>query len=538
MATTEETFCLIIGGGPVGLSLALDLGARGVPAILVNENLTTAEHPKCNYSNARTMEHFRRLGIASEVRQAGVDVKLPRAVSYRTRYCEHELGRIELTFLTTPEWPGPENPHSINQVHLEPILKRITEAQPSIDVRFGKQALDLTFDDDGAVASIEDVVTGMRSMIRARYVAGCDGSRSMVRRKIGAKFAGDDGSIVRNFVSGCMMAYFIRAPGLHEAAQSTPALMTWIVNHDARGYIMSQNGRDCFIVHYQAPPGVDWRTLSSEDVLARMLGRQAEYEILAASPWTGGLALVADNYAQGPAFVLGDAAHLYTPLGGFGMNTGIGDAMNLGWKLAAMHQGWGGEHLLASYDAERRPIGVRNSQIGVHCAARKDRWRIPADINEDTPAAEASRKRFGDFIAEDDRDEYATLGVQLGERYESQIIAPSDDTPPPDPWDRYVPSDSAGCRTPHFFLADGRSLYDALAPDFGIIAFGDADAAPIEAAAAERGLPLRVVRVAARDPQYRRDLVLVRPDGHIAWAANEAPADAFALIDRVRGALG
>lgn len=536
MGADEQTFVLIIGGGPVGLSLALDIGLRGVPAILVNDHLQTAQNPKCNYSNTRTMEHFRRLGVAAKARQSGLNADVPRTVAFRTRFTEHELGRIELAFLKGDQWPGPELPHHINQLFLEPILKRHAEAMASIDVRFGKRAVELTLDADGATAMVEDVVTGERRAIKARYVIGCDGSRSLVRRVIGAGMAGDDGSIVRNFVSGTMMSYFIEAPKLFATAKAGASMMTWIINHDARGFIFSQNGRDRFIVHYGVPTGVDWQSLDANDVLSRMLGPDVELNIISSGPWTGGVALVADRYGATNAFIAGDAAHLYTPLGGFGMNTGIGDAMNLGWKLAALHQGWGGGRLLASYEAERRPIGIRNSQIGIHCTKRKDKWQIPADINEDTEDAERTRRKFGAFVAEDDRDEYVTMGLQLGERYVSDIIVPPLEAVAEDRWDAYLPSDLAGGRAPHFTLADGRSVYDAIGLDFGLLAFEGAQTAGIEQAASLRSLPLRTIRVPVIDPQYRHRLVVVRPDGHIAWSGDACPTDAVALVDKIRGA--
>lgn len=536
MATRVDIFTLIIGGGPVGLALAIDLGLRGVPAILVNDGLETARNPKCNYSNARTMEHFRRLGIAAEVRQSGLGVDLPRTVSFRTRFVGHELGRIELSFLKGEEWPGPEFGHHINQLYLEPILKRHAEATKSVDVRFGQQAVDLAFDHEGATVDIDDVVTGERSTVRARYVVGCDGARSMVRRAIGATLTGEDGTVARNFVSGTMMSYFIKAPKLFEQAKAGPAMMTWIVNLDARGFIFSQNGRDRFIVHYGVPPGEHWQDVDPDEVLAKMLGPGVEYEIISSGLWTGGLALVADHYASERAFIAGDAAHLFTPLGGFGMNTGIGDAMNLGWKLAGVYYGWGGAGLLHSYGVERQPIGVRNSSIGVHCAKRKDKWQIPPDINEDSDEAERRRREFGAYIAEDDRDEYVTMGMQLGERYASDIIVPPAHPTTDDPWDVYIPTSEAGARAPHFVLGDGRSIYDAFGLDFGLIAFSGADPTAVEEAASARGLPLRTVKVAAKDPQYRHSLILVRPDGHIAWSADVAPENSLALVDKVRGA--
>lgn len=533
---SEDCFVFIAGGGPVGLTLALDLGTRGVPTILASENVETARHPKCNYLNTRSMEHFRRLELVEEVRRNGIS-GVSKAVAFRTRFCGYELGRIELTFLAHDNWPGPEYPQHISQIALEPILKDRAENMPGVDVRFGWRVVDLVRGQAGSAVTIQHVESGERRRINARYVVGCDGSRSFVRGALDVGMKGDDGSAVRHFVSGTMLAYFFEAKTLHDRCGHSPAQMTWIVNHDARGYIMSQNGRDRFVAHFQVPADVDWRELKSDDVLRRMLGEGIEYTMITEGPWTGGLALVADRMGVDDVFLAGDAAHLYTPLGGFGLNTGIGDALNLSWKLAAVHEGWGGPELLSSYDAERRPIAERNSQIGIKCAARKDHWELPSDLNEATPDAEARRRKLGAHIEVDDREEYATIGIQLGERYLSPIIASNPgEAPLADPWDHYVPTDAPGARTPHFTLEDGQSLYDVLGEGFGLIAFADVDTARLEAAAVERGVPLVVVRPVAMPEGYTRRLVLVRPDRHVAWSADELPADCGKLVDRVRGA--
>lgn len=535
--TTEECFVFIAGGGPVGLSLAFDLGDRGVPVILANDNPETARHPKCHYVHTRTMEHFRRLGIADEITQNGIK-QVSRAVAFRTRYCGFELGRIHLSFLALENWPGPEYPLNISQLAVEPVLRAHAEAQPSVSVRFGWRVTALSQGEDGALITIENVTDGEQRQIRARYVVGCDGSRSLVRRTLGISMAGKDGSAVHDFMSGTMLTYFFRSEMLHARCGHQPAVMTWIVNNDARGWIMSQNGRDQFVAHFRVPAEVDWRSLDSSEVLERLLGPGIEYSMISQGPWTGGLALVAERFEKDGVFLAGDAAHLYTPLGGFGLNTGIGDAMNVSWKLAAVYKGWGGAGLIASYHTERHPICERNSQIGVTCAARKDHWIVPPDINEDTPEAEARRRALGAFIEEDDKQEYATIGIQLGERYASPIIASdASRAPPPDPWDRYVPSDYPGARVPHFRLPDGRSLYDALGDGFGLIAFGTAESLPLEAAARDRGVPLTLIRIAERPDDYARDLILVRPDQHIAWSGDRLPASSAELIDQVRGAI-
>ena len=533
----EETYVLIIGGGPVGLTLAVDLGKRGIPAILVNEHAGTARHPKCNMLNGRTMEHYRRLGVADAIRSVGHASDFPRAVAYRTRFCGFEMGRIDLSFLAQTSWPGPENPCHVSQIDIEPVLKEAAERQPAISVRFGWRATSVRQTDEGVVAVIEEAASGERRTVHARYAVGCDGARSMVRDLIGTGMVGEDGTAIRKFVSGTMIAYYVRSDNLLQRAGHEPALMTWIINHDARGYVMTQSGGNRFVAHFQVPGDVDWQTLDSADVLERMLGPGVDYEILSQGPWTGGLARVAEYYTKGDIFIAGDAAHLFTPLGGFGLNTGAGDAINLGWKLAAVHDGWAGPGLLATYNIERQPIGWRNTRLGVACAARKDAWEIPADINEDTARAEAGRQALGEHVEMDDLQEYATIGVQLGERYVSPVIRTSaEDAPLSDLWDRYVPSDQAGARAPHFVLPDGRPLYDAVGEGFVLLAFAQAESEPFEQAAARRGVPLTVIRLADRPPDYHRALVLIRPDHHIAWSGNMLPPDPLALVDQVRGA--
>lgn len=533
----EEAFVLVIGGGPVGLTLALDLGQRGVSTILVNEYADTARHPKCNMLNTRSMEHFRRLGIADELRAVGHAKEFPRAVAYRTRFCGYEIGRIELSFLSLKDWYGPEYPLHISQIDIEPVLKRNAEQQPKVRLKFGWQAIEITQDTDTATATIENVETGERKQVRAQYVVGCDGARSKVRDLIGARLQGEDGTAIRSFVSGTMMSYYFRSQALQDRSGHKPALMTWIINHDARGYIMAQRGGDRFVAHYPVPAGVDWQALTSDDVLGRMLGADVDVEILSQGPWTGGLAQVADTYGAGRIFIAGDAAHLFTPLGGFGLNTGAGDAINLSWKLAAVHDGWAGEGLLASYSAERQPIGVRNTRLGIACTTRKDEWRIPADINEDTAEAAEARKALGAFVEVDDLQEYATIGVQLGEHYASPIISEDQAAPPrDDPWDRYVPSDRPGGRAPHFKLPGGVSAYDALGQGYCLLAFMGAEGSRLQHAAAKRGVPFKLLKVADRPADYRHNLVLVRPDNHIAWSGNDLPDDCVALIDQVRGA--
>jgi len=538
----EETFALIVGGGPVGLSAALELGWRRLPAILVTQNLETARHPKCNSTNARSMEHFRRLGVAKEIRQHGLPADYPRENAYVTRFCGYELARFHRLFTApaggTSPWQTPELPHIIAQIFLEPILKRHAEQLEGVSVRFGWRLVSFTAGPPGVRALIEDVRSGEQREIHARFMIAADGARSLVRQQLGIEMQGEDGTVERAFMAGTMLSYFIRAPELYAASGRKPAIINWVLNHEVRGFFFPQDGKELWIVHYQVPKEKDWRSVGARAVVRAMIGKDVPFEIISGGPWTGGLALVADRYRAGPIFLAGDAAHLFTPLGGFGMNTGIGDVMNLGWKLSAIHEGWAGAHLLDSYESERRPMAQRNTSLGILVARRMSAWRLPPDIEAEGAAADAARDAFGRFCVEDDAVQYNTSGLQLGERYEgSPIVAGDGTSAPPDDWHHYVPLDRPGARAPHFVLPDGRPCFDALGPGFALLALGETAAVEgFERAAAARGVPLAVLRVAAQPEPYRSRLVLIRPDQHIAWHGDSVPADPLAIIDRVRGA--
>jgi 2-polyprenyl-6-methoxyphenol hydroxylase-like FAD-dependent oxidoreductase len=543
----EETFVLVVGGGPVGLAAANDLGWRNLPTILINENLETAQHPKCNSTNARSMEHFRRLGIAGRIRAVGLPPDFPSEHCYVTRYCGFEFARMKRPYSQLSgnarapgsPWPTPEPPHTIPQIKLEPILKECAQERSSVSVRFGHRLISFEEKPDMVLAQIEDVQTGARYEIAAKYMLGVDGARSIVRRQLGFEMGGEDGTVERAFMGGTMLSYYIRAPHLQAQCGRKPAIINWIVNHEVRGFMYTQDARERWIVHFQVPKGVNWETLDPRDVVRSMIGADTEFEILSGGPWTGGLALTSEHYQTKRVFLAGDAAHLFTPLGGMGMNTGIGDVMNLGWKLAAVQAGWAGPHLLESYETERRPIGVRNSKLGVLCARKMSAWNLPDDIEVDTPAAAQHRATFGAFCLEDDKDQYFTSGLQLGERYESSpIICENRTAGPEDIFIRYDPLDRAGARAPHFWQADERSSYDNIGQGFTLFDFGEPkDAAALQQAAKKRGVPLMI---AAMDPPngsiYQHKLVIVRPDHHIAWHDDAAPADPIVVIDRIRGA--
>lgn len=533
MTIEAETYVLIVGGGPVGLSAAIELGWRGVPAVLVTEKLETAQHPKCNSTNARSMEHFRRLGIAQDLRAAALPPNIVRASAYVTRFCGYEFGRLPRPY---SDWPTPEIPNNVSQIVLEKELRRHAEQAPGVQINFGWKLQSFESGSDGVLAQVENA-SGEQRRIKARYMIGADGAGSTVRRSLNIGMVGEDGTAQRAFMGGTMLSYYIRSPELMARSGRIPTHSTWIINPEMRGLMFSQDGKEHWVAHYQVPAGVDWRAVDSHAIVRRMLGADVAFDIISGGPWTGGLALVAERYQHENIFLVGDAAHLFTPLGGMGMNTGIGDVMNLCWKIAARHDGWAGDDLIDTYETERRPIGLRNVQFGVTCSRVMDGWIVPKNFEDDTPDAENARERLGAQVVVEDVPQYLSAGLQLGERYEtSPIVIPAQTPEPEDRWDVYAPSDRPGSRAPHFWIAEGQALYDTLGKGFALLAFGPAQTEPFEAAAATQGLPLRTVRVEQRNDLYTKALTLVRPDHHIAWRGDAIDREeAHRVIDRVRG---
>jgi len=558
MNSSIYTTVLIVGGGPVGLTAAIELSAHGVPVILVTEKLETAQHPKCNNTNARSMEYYRRLGLAQKLREASLPANMERASAYVTRFCGYEFGRLPRPH---SDWPTPEIPNNISQLTLEKILRRHAEERTGQKVFFGHTLLSYTVRSDAKTVDskapeIEALIKGPDDQtfkVFAEYLIGADGATSLVRKLIGARLQGEDGTASLAFMGGTMLSYYIKAPRLIGLSGRVPTHSTWIINPEMRGLMFSQDGKEHWVVHYQVPQGVDWKSLDARKIVGQMLEKPSEnhsddacnaveFEILSGGPWKGGLALVADRYQKGNVFLVGDAAHLFTPLGGMGMNTGIGDVINLCWKIAANYQGWAGPSLLKTYEIERLSIGIRNSSFGVKCARVMDGWKVPADFEDETPHAQAERAHLGDQILVEDLPQYLSVGLQLGERYSTSPVIFEDPGPEPeDRWDVYEPLDRTGSRAPHCWLGDKDSLYDHFGNGFTLLNLGNPlHSGPLEKVAREIGIPLTVLQT--KHPAvldlYRNTLTIIRPDQHIAWHANNATEkDAIEIFNRLRGLL-
>jgi hypothetical protein len=286
---------------------------------------------------------------------------------------------------------------------------------------------------------------------------------------------------------------------------------------------------------------MDMETFDADAVVKKCLGNdEIPYEIISVKPWRR-TELTATKFRQGRVFLAGDAAHTMSPTGGFGMSTGLGDTVDLGWKLAAVLQGWGGAELLDSYEPERRTVGRRAAAAS---AKNFKSWVSAADcsaILDNTPEGEAVRKRVGEHMKQICLEEWDSLGIQLGYRYENSPICLGDGTvAPPDSPSTYVQTSRVGGRAPHVWLKDGRSTLDLFGRGFVLMRVGKGapDASPIVAAAKEQGLPLTMADVDEPDvvAMYEKKLVLVRPDGHVAWCSDTLPVDTAELIRIVRGA--
>lgn len=531
----ERVPVLIAGGGPVGLTLACELGWRGVRCLLVEQTDGTVDFPTANSVNTRSMEHYRRLGIARRIVAGGFPLDYPQNVVFATRMTGFEITTVHRPSAAAAEGLpfSPERSAWCSKFFLDPILRDFAASCPPVALRYACRLDSFTQDDSGVAARLVDAATGAVSSVRADYLVACDGGAGRVRSALGFKYEG-------LFEAGENVAIFFRSPALNAAHQLGPAIHYRLSNPDLLGTIVALDGRELFRLSLRdLLSAAEVERIDPAKSIVAAIGAEVPFEVLAIKPWTAHR-VVADGYRKGRVFLAGDAAHLLEPNGGFGMNTGLGDAVDLAWKLAALLHGWGGDRLLDSYDAERRPIAVRNTEEAKQWHAIDRSVTAPEGIEEDSPAGEAVRARLREGIQRTQTQRFETFGVQLGYYYDPSPICLPDGTPPP-PQDvsDYVQTARPGSRAPHVWLEDGRSTLDLFGRRFVLLCLRDgADTATIERAAASRGVPLNVVRLESAPVReaYGRSLVLVRPDGHVAWRSDGPPDDALALIDRVRGA--
>jgi 2-polyprenyl-6-methoxyphenol hydroxylase-like FAD-dependent oxidoreductase len=543
---------IIVGAGPVGLVAAMDLDARGISAIVVERRpFLQAPSVKCNHVAARTMEAFRRLGVVAQVRAAGLPTDYPHDVAFRTTLTGKEMARIPIppsgerhTSTTGPdtEWATPEPPHRINQTFLEPLLMRHVAALPHVTLLNATRYESFEQDEDGVSATVTGLDgTGLNGsgprVLRASFLIGADGGHSAVRKQIGARLRGD--AVIGQVQSTC-----IRAPGLYDLMPGRRAWGYYAYNGRRNGHVYAIDGRETFLVHNHLGPGEAASGSVDRDWCIRaILGVDDgfQYEVVSEEDWVA-RRLVADRFRDGRVFIAGDAAHLWVPYGGYGMNAGIADVLNLTWTLRAILGGWAGPAMIDAYEAERLPITAQVSKFAMSHAERvvRSRHAVPQNIDDNTEEGERARAAFGRQAYDLNVQQFAAAGLNFGYSYDSSPIISYDGEPAPEyTMGSYTQATAPGCRAPHLWLGAGVSLYDCLGHGYSLLRLDESvDTAPLTAAAVAAGMPLTVIDVpaAAAPAEYKHALVICREDQHVAWRGDAAPADCAALIDLLRGA--
>lgn len=538
-AATRSIPVLVAGGGPVGMTVALFLAHYGVPTILVERNPSTTRHPKMDLTNGRTMELFRRIGIVDNLRDVGVPRDNPFDISWITSFAGHELHRFrypssnqaaEIAARVNDGSFTAEAPLRVSQVVIEPALKAAIDAHPLIDVRFNTTFERIVKNDEaGVVVEVHDNGADETYEIECQYLAGCDGGGSRVRRQLGIEL---DGNMA---VAGAYMVHF--------RSDARDLMQRWgIAWHyqNGGGSLIAQNDHDIWTLQRWLIPGEDPDQLKAEDILETWVGCKFDYEILQANPWAANL-VVAERYVDNRVALAGDSAHQYIPTGGYGMNSGIADAAALSWALAALVQGWGGDKLLAAYEAERKPTAWWHLEAAQrHMAVRiafSELYAAAGDLEGDSAEAAARRSAAAEQVVKLGNAENESWGVEQGYRYDgSPIIAHEAGAPAIDPL-TYRPNTWPGVRLPHVFLEPGLSIHDKLGRYFTLIALTPTNTAAVRQAAEAVGIPIEIVELNRPDllPIYERPLLLVRPDQHIAWRGDRLPDDVDSLLSLAAG---
>ena len=524
---------IIIGGGPFGLMLANELGRRGISATLFDKKPSTAFNPQANATQARTMEHYRRLGFADEIRKLGLPPDYPTDVAYFTRYTKHELARFRLpsskdarSMVTqnSGSWNAAEPPHRVAQKFVEAVLRRHAERLDGIAINYGWEFSHFEAFDDHVTAYVTNLGDDETVQVQGQYLVGGDGPQSTVRKQLGFGYVGETG-VARDFLGGRMYAIYLRCPDYYAQIPHPPAWMYWSFNSDRRALMAAVDGRGEFAFHTQLRDGEDEASISEESAKAMFqtaAGAPLDCEILARTSWTAGHTLVAEKFQQGRLLLGGDAVHLFTPTGGLGYNTAIEDAVNLGWKLAETIRGNAGPALLDSYEQERRPIAVRNTNFARVFAESVGLFVPKPVIEEESEAGSAARAEAGTYLEAHGRKEFNIPGITFGYRYDGSPVIVSDGAEPPqDKVNEYTASAVPGGRPPHYWLSPSHSLYDDFGFEWTLLRLGPRapQADRLVRAAKAAGLDLKVLAVPLREVRnlYEADLALIRPDQIVAW---------------------
>lgn len=527
----SDTQVLIVGAGPVGLTLAVDLGQRGIRCILVEKRSGPAFLPKMERVNARTMEIYRRMGLARKIRAAGLAREIPMDVYIVLDLTRPPLLRLpypsvaeaEAAIRATTDGSAPLEPYQlISQYTLEPLLKAEAETLSSVGLRWSTEYLSHAQDAGGVTTTVR-TTAGTTEQIRADYLVGCDGGSSAVRQALGIKVNGE--ANLRGFRQGLYYCedLFHRIPIGNGPGHGRH----YHVADEEATFLIMQDSTKHWTVHSSVPTDADM-----ERQFEKAVGIPVSYKMLSCNPWRQNL-LLAERYQDRRVFLAGDAVHLVIPTGGLGMNSGVGDAVDLAWKLDATLKGFGGPNLLASYEFERRQIGDRNVGASRYAALGRRKWRSMwrPNIRDDTPEGRQTREIMVTIADVEQRKSNEMIGAELGYRYVASPIICDIPGGPEHLFRSYEPTTWPGARLPHIWLDDGSAMQDRIPKEgYTILRLGRTrhDSSALARALKSHGAPVAEHEVpdqVARDV-YGFDLVLLRPDLHVVWRGNAAPDDA------------
>jgi 2-polyprenyl-6-methoxyphenol hydroxylase-like FAD-dependent oxidoreductase len=517
---------IVVGAGPVGLALAINLGRAGIKTILLERNPEPQFLPKMERCNARSMEMFRRIGLSKKIRDAGLradcpmdvfvveDLTKPALLEEKHPSIQTFEGKIkECKDLSMPLEPY----QLISQYTLEPLLKAEAEALQSVEVLFGHEFMEFSQSDDGVSVRFEDS-DGQSKTLTASYLVGCDGGSSPIRKQLGIKLRGEGGILELQQALFYCEELFERLPH-----GSGPGQGRHYHRADAEHtFLIMQDSTKHWSLHATVPD-VEAMKRKFEEIV----GFPVNYELLSCAPWRQNL-LLADRYREGRVFLAGDSVHLVIPTGGLGMNTGVGDAFDLAWKLIGTLKGWGGPELLDSYEIERRQVGDRNVGASRYANVGRQKWRSIAtdEIFSGTEAGESMKRKLIQVADSEQRKGNRMIGAELGYRY---VDSPCIDNIPGGPEHRigeYNPNVWPGSRLPHCWLDDGSALQDQLPETYVLLSLGNKslDTSKLRQSYEKIGAPVAEVRIESNRLRdlYGFDLLVLRPDMHVAWRGNDA----------------
>lgn len=518
---------IVVGAGPVGLALAINLGKAGIKTILLERNPEPQFLPKMERCNARSMEMFRRIGLSKKIRDAGLradcpmdvfiveDLTKPALLEEKHPSIQTFQGKIK----ACKDLSMPLEPYQlISQYTLEPLLRAEAEALQSVEVLFGHEFMEFSQSDDGVSVRFEDS-DGQSKTLTASYLVGCDGGSSPIRKQLGIKLRGEGGILELQQALFYCEELFERLPH-----GSGPGQGRHYHRADAEHtFLIMQDSTKHWSLHATVPDAAAMKRKFEE-----IVGFPVNYQLLSCAPWRQNL-LLADRYREGRVFLAGDSVHLVIPTGGLGMNTGVGDAFDLAWKLIGTLKGWGGPELLDSYEIERRQVGDRNVGASRYANVGRQKWRSIAtdEIFSGTEAGESMKRKLIQVADSEQRKGNRMIGAELGYRY---VDSPCIDNVPGGPEHRvgeYNPNVWPGSRLPHCWLDDGSALQDQLPETYILLSLGKKplDTSKLRQSYEKIGAPVAEVRIESNRLRdlYGFDLLILRPDMHVAWRGNDAP---------------